>query len=144
MQLIQIGHDGPKVAPIGMGTWAWGDTLFWSYGRDYGEEDLRAAYDASLEAGVTFFDTAEVYGSGRSEQLLGRFAAGNPDEHVVASKFFPYPWRVLRSSLQKRRWRAACGVWGSPACRCIRSTGPFHRAVLPPGCKPWPMRSKRV
>lgn len=61
MQLIQIGHDGPKVAPIGMGTWAWGDTVFWSYGSDYGEEDLRAAYDASLEAGITFFDTAEVY-----------------------------------------------------------------------------------
>lgn len=101
MQLIQIGHDGPKVAPIGMGTWAWGDNLFWSYGSDYGEEDLRAAYDASLEAGVTFFDTAEVYGSGRSEQLLGRFAAANPDEHVVASKFFPYPWRLLRSSLPK-------------------------------------------
>lgn len=101
MQLIQIGHDGPKVAPIGMGTWAWGDTLFWSYGSDYGEDDLRAAYDASLEAGVTFFDTAEVYGSGRSEQLLGRFAAANPDEHVVASKFFPYPWRVLRRSLPK-------------------------------------------
>ncbi len=101
MQLIQIGTDGPRVAPIGMGTWAWGDNVFWSYGREYGEEDLRAAYNTSLEAGVTFFDTAEIYGSGRSETLLGRFAAENPDEHLVASKFFPYPWRVLRGSLSQ-------------------------------------------
>ncbi|QYK50383.1 MAG: aldo/keto reductase [Anaerolineales bacterium] len=101
MQMIQIGPGGPKVAPIGMGTWAWGDNLFWSYGREYGEDDLRAAYDTSLEAGVTFFDTAEIYGTGRSEALLGRFAAANTEEHIVASKFFPYPWRVLRGSLRQ-------------------------------------------
>lgn len=101
MQMIQIGPGGPKVAPIGMGTWAWGDNLFWSYGREYGEDDLRAAYDTSLEAGVTFFDTAEIYGTGRSEALLGRFAAANAEEHIVASKFFPYPWRVLRGSLRQ-------------------------------------------
>lgn len=101
MQLIQIGQDGPKVAPIGMGTWAWGDTLFWSYGRDYGEDELRAAYEASLEAGVTFFDTAEIYGTGRSEELLGSFATANAEEHFIASKFFPYPWRILGSSLPR-------------------------------------------
>jgi len=99
MQMIQIGHDGPKVAPIGLGTWAWGDNLFWSYGKEYGEDELKTAYDASLTAGVTFIDTAEVYGMGRSESLVGKFAAANPGETFVATKFFPYPWRVLRGSL---------------------------------------------
>lgn len=101
MQLIHIGPDGPKVAPIGLGTWAWGDNLFWSYGKEYGEAELKSAYDASLAAGITFVDTAEVYGMGRSESLLGGFIAANPAEAFVASKFFPYPWRVLRSSLRK-------------------------------------------
>lgn len=99
MQLIQIGHNGPKVAPIGIGTWAWGDNLFWSYGKDYGEAELQAAYDASLAAGLTFIDTAEIYGMGRSESLVGKFGAANAGETYIATKFFPYPWRVLRSSL---------------------------------------------
>lgn len=41
------------------------------------------------------------YGTGRSEELLGRFAAANAEEHFIASKFFPYPWRVLRGSLRR-------------------------------------------
>jgi aryl-alcohol dehydrogenase-like predicted oxidoreductase len=49
--------------PMGIGTWAWGDRLFWGYGRDYGEEDLRRAFLAALEAGILLFDTAEFYGS---------------------------------------------------------------------------------
>lgn len=100
MQLIQIGTNGPKVAPIGIGTWAWGDTLFWSYGKDYGETELKAAYDVSLAAGLSFIDTAEVYGMGRSESLVGSFGANNSAETFIATKFFPYPWRILRSSMQ--------------------------------------------
>ncbi|WP_448568582.1 aldo/keto reductase [Thermus sp.] len=85
--------------PMGLGTWAWGDRLFWGYGRDYGEEDLRRAFLESLEAGVLLFDTAEIYGFGLAERLLGRFMAETGKRPYLVSKFFPYPWRLSRKSL---------------------------------------------
>ena len=94
MELIQLGQQGPKVAAIGVGTWAWGDRLFWEYGRGYGKAELRSAFQASLAQGLSFFDTAEIYGLGLSEKLLGEFAAEAKAEIVIASKCFPYPWRV--------------------------------------------------
>ncbi len=96
---IPLGPTDLRISPIGIGTWAWGDRIWWGYGRGYTDTDLRAAFQASLEAGIHFFDTAEVYGLGRSERLLGRFIreAGRPV--VVATKFFPFPWRLGRRSL---------------------------------------------
>lgn len=84
---------------LGLGTWSWGDRLFWGYGRGYRDEDIRKAYDASLEAGVFFMDTAEVYGQGRSETLLGKFLAETQQQVVVATKFMPFPWRLGRGAL---------------------------------------------
>jgi aryl-alcohol dehydrogenase-like predicted oxidoreductase len=71
------------------------------------EASIRAAWDASYEAGVTLFDTAEVYGDGESERIIGRLLAGDPERRsslVLATKFMPFPWKVavrsaLRSSL---------------------------------------------
>ncbi len=51
-----------SVSALGIGTWAWGDRLFWGYGDRYGEAEVEAAFRAAVEAGVTLFDTAEVYG----------------------------------------------------------------------------------
>ena len=86
---------------MGLGTWSWGDRLFWGYGRGYRDDDIRQAYDASLQAGVFFMDTAEVYGQGRSETLLGKFLAETEQKVVVATKFMPYPWRLGRGSLKR-------------------------------------------
>ncbi|MBS3965870.1 MAG: aldo/keto reductase [Truepera sp.] len=94
---VQIGSL-PPLAPLGLGTWAWGDKLFWSYGRDYHQSDLEQTYRVSLKAGVALCDTAEVYGLGKSERLLGAFAQQQPGA-VIASKFFPYPWRASRRQL---------------------------------------------
>jgi aryl-alcohol dehydrogenase-like predicted oxidoreductase len=99
---LSLGRTSLQVSPLGVGTWAWGDRLYWGYGRGYTEADLEAAFQASLAAGITLFDTAEVYGRGESERLLGRFAAGVPGgtpAPVIATKFFPYPWRLRRASL---------------------------------------------
>ncbi len=98
---VALGPTEIRISPLGIGTWAWGDRLFWGYGRGYTDADLQAAFGTSLEAGINFFDTAEVYGRGQSERLLGRFirAAGQPV--VVATKFFPYPWRLRRRSLPR-------------------------------------------
>ena len=86
---------------IGVGAWAWGDRFFWNYGGSYTDEDIEAAFKASMEAGVNFFDTAEVYGQGKSEQLLGRLKKNTEKSVIIATKFFPYPWRLSKGSIQK-------------------------------------------
>ncbi len=57
-----------ELPTLGIGTWAWGDSLFWGYGSDYGEKEVRDAFETAIREGVTFFDTAEVYGLGQSEK----------------------------------------------------------------------------
>ncbi len=86
---------------IGIGTWAWGDKSFWGYGKNFGEEDVKEAFDASLQCGIRFFDTAEIYGMGKSEELLGRFLKGTDSKPIIATKFMPFPWKMDRNSLLK-------------------------------------------
>ncbi|QPZ39555.1 aldo/keto reductase [Paramicrobacterium chengjingii] len=69
-----LGRTGRAVSAVGLGTWQLGAD--WG---DVSEDDALAVLDASAEAGVTFFDTADVYGDGRSESVIGRFRAANPD-----------------------------------------------------------------
>src|SRR5215208_3360727 len=84
---------------IGTGTWQWGDRLMWGFKSNYGEEDVRQAFKASLAAGITFYDTAEMYGFGTSERLLGRFIRETGANVQVATKFMPYPWRLFKGQL---------------------------------------------
>lgn len=78
---------------MGLGAWQWGDRMVWQYGQGYGDEDVHKAFLASVNQGIRFVDTAEVYGSGRSERLLGEFLKQTDQPILVATKFFPYPWR---------------------------------------------------
>ncbi len=86
---------------IGIGTWAWGDRLYWGFGKDYADNEVQQAFTTSVANGITFFDTAEVYGQGRSEQLLGEFIKKTDQKVIVASKFMPFPWRFTRNSFKK-------------------------------------------
>ncbi|MBE9178806.1 aldo/keto reductase [Oculatella sp. LEGE 06141] len=92
-ETIKLGSNGPAVPPLGIGTWAWGDKLFWNYGKDYDEAQLRDAFNAALAAGVNFFDTAEIYGFGESEKLLGQFIKEVNQPVQIATKYIPLPWR---------------------------------------------------
>ncbi len=83
----------------GVGTWAWGDRLVWGFGRGYQEEDLRKVFQFNLDAGINFFDTAEIYGQGRSESFLGKFLRETDKPVKIATKFMPYPWRLRRQAL---------------------------------------------
>jgi len=58
-----------------------------NFGRRLGLDGARAVVDAALEAGITFFDTADIYGSGESERFLGEILDGRSDGVVVATKF---------------------------------------------------------
>jgi aryl-alcohol dehydrogenase-like predicted oxidoreductase len=97
---INLGTSDLYVAPLGVGTWSWGDTLFWGYGQGYGKSDVAAAFHASRNAGITLFDTAEIYGTGTSERILGQLADAVEQPIVIASKFMPYPWRLSAKSLR--------------------------------------------
>ena len=81
MEKRTLGRTGRTVSVIGLGTWQLGSD--WG---DVSEADALAVLGASVEAGVTFFDTADVYGDGRSERLIGRFLearAPGPDITVA-------------------------------------------------------------
>ncbi len=82
MEQRPLGRTGRGVGIVGLGTWQLGAE--WG---DVSEQDALATLDAAVEAGITFLDTADVYGDGRSEQLIGRFLRERPDASVtVATK----------------------------------------------------------
>ena len=97
--MIQLGSTQPAIAPLGIGTWAWGDRLFWDYGKTYDAADLQSAFKTALECGISFFDTAEIYGLGESERLLGEFKRQVDEPVQIATKYFPLPWRFAASAV---------------------------------------------
>jgi aryl-alcohol dehydrogenase-like predicted oxidoreductase len=77
-----LGKSGIEVTKVGVGLWAIGGT-------EWGETDDQESLDmisAALEMGINFFDTADIYGNGHSETLLGRAMKGRRDRFIVASK----------------------------------------------------------
>lgn len=85
--------DVPTAKPwsvIGLGTWQFGSRE-WGYGDEYADREAGRIVARARELGITVFDTAEVYGFGRSERILGDAlrASGGTDDVVVASKVFP-------------------------------------------------------
>ena len=78
---IALAGSDVAIPPLGVGTWAWGDKGTWGmggYDQSLTEASIRDAWEASIEAGVVLFDTAEVYGGGESERIIGRLLAAEP------------------------------------------------------------------
>ncbi|RXH90272.1 hypothetical protein DVH24_032629 [Malus domestica] len=129
---VKLGGSDLKVTRLGIGAWSWGDTSYWNNFQWDGEirnysnvfmmticlektadrkmKAAKAAFDVSVDGGITFFDTAEVYGSRasfgavNSETLLGRFIKERKQkdpgvEVAVATKFAALPWRLGRQSV---------------------------------------------
>lgn len=117
---------------LGVGTWAWGDKHVWGmggYDASLSEQSIREAYEASLRAGVTFFDTAEVYGRGESERIIGRLLAQYHDaalpRPVIATKFFPAPWKLNVKVALVDALRASLDRLGLPAVDLYQLHGPI-------------------
>ena len=90
-----------NVEPLGVGAWAWGATRLWGYGKEYDRGDVGEAFRTSMAAGVTLFDTAEVYGNGASENIVGELVreGGFDGTPIIATKFAPLPYRLGARSL---------------------------------------------
>jgi len=85
---IDTGPETAKISRIGLGTWQFG-SRDWGYGQSYAEQEARVIVRRALELGVTLFDTAEIYGFGRSERILGEAIGGNRESAFLATKIFP-------------------------------------------------------
>ena len=75
----------PKIA---LGAWAWGNDG--TFGNEHKTEDLKPIYDKAMELGLNLWDTAYVYGMGKSEEVLGEFLrTSNREDYVISTKFTP-------------------------------------------------------
>ena len=87
MRYLSAG-TATRISRIGLGAWQFGSAE-WGYGRDYAEQEANAIVRRALELGVTLFDTAEIYGFGRSERILGAAIGEDRDSVFLATKLFP-------------------------------------------------------
>jgi aryl-alcohol dehydrogenase-like predicted oxidoreductase len=97
MEMRKLGRQGLEVSALGLGCLGMSD--FYA-GRD--EAESVATLNLALDRGITLFDTADMYGSGANEELVGRIVRERRDRVVVATKF-----GMVRG--QDGRWRAVCG-----------------------------------
>lgn len=86
MQHRQLGRSGLKVSSLCLGAMTFGDSQGFMKGITSSEAEARRVLDASLDAGIDFIDTADVYSEGRSEELLGRLLEGRRSRLVLATK----------------------------------------------------------
>jgi aryl-alcohol dehydrogenase-like predicted oxidoreductase len=87
MKYLDVDGVG-RVSRIGLGTWQFGSRE-WGYGDSYATGAAKVIVERALELGVTLFDTAEAYGFGKSERILGEALGAARDDVVIATKLFP-------------------------------------------------------
>jgi aryl-alcohol dehydrogenase-like predicted oxidoreductase len=87
MQYRELGRSGIEVSSLAFGAWQIADPEYWGADADV---DAQRTVSVALDAGITLFDTAEAYGKGESERLLGACLGARRPEAVVASKIAPW------------------------------------------------------
>jgi aryl-alcohol dehydrogenase-like predicted oxidoreductase len=134
-----LADTGLTIPPMGVGTWAWGDRGTWGmggYDTTLTKQTITEAFESSVDAGVVLFDTAEVYGRGESERIIGSLLAGDPrraDSVLVATKFMPMPYKVFVRSALLKAARASLSRLGLPSVALYQIHGPIsfrsHAAI---------------
>jgi aryl-alcohol dehydrogenase-like predicted oxidoreductase len=137
MRYVEVG--GARVSVIGLGTWQFGSTE-WGYGRDYDDRVAGEIVRRALEGGINLIDTAEIYGLGRSERIVGRAIRNRRNDVFLATKLFPIGLPLM-TSFRARRSLRRVGVddldlyqlhWPSPLFP-PRSTMPRFKRLLDEG-----------
>jgi aryl-alcohol dehydrogenase-like predicted oxidoreductase len=90
MEYVKLGNSGLEVSRICLGCMSFGDSEIWTHKWVLNEENSRPIIKKALELGINFFDTANVYSLGRSEEILGKALKdyAKRDEVVIATKVF--------------------------------------------------------
>jgi aryl-alcohol dehydrogenase-like predicted oxidoreductase len=83
MEVIELGKSGVNVAQMGVGT------MLWTPNKKYTKEMIFETYNACLDNGLNFFDTAEIYGSGKSEMIIGECLKKDGRKIMISTKFAP-------------------------------------------------------
>ena len=104
MEFKELGKSGIKISAVGLGTWQWGSRE-WGWGRNYGKKEVLEAFQKALEVDINFIDTAEIYGRGKSEQLIGEAIKDHRDEVVIATKV--WPWNLTSGRIFRAANRSA-------------------------------------
>lgn len=86
METRQLGTGGPQISVVGYGAWEAGGT---QWGANASDDDVIASMRVVFDVGMNWIDTAEVYGKGRSEELVARAIAGRRDEVLIFTKVAP-------------------------------------------------------
>jgi aryl-alcohol dehydrogenase-like predicted oxidoreductase len=101
MRYVEVG--GVRLSVIGLGTWQFG-SKDWGYGDEYAGHEAAHIVQRALDMGVNLVDTAEVYGRGNSETIVGRAIAGRRDRVFIATKVLP---TVPTAAMVERHGRAS-------------------------------------
>ncbi|MEM3395130.1 MAG: aldo/keto reductase [Nitrososphaerota archaeon] len=88
MIFTELGRTGLKISQIGIGSWQIG-SKYWGWGREYSEQETIDAIRRAIELGINFIDTAEMYGDGESERIIGKAIKNMRDNVVIATKVWP-------------------------------------------------------
>ena len=101
MDKIKIGASDIETAPLGVGTMAWSNSRAWGYGARLSHVAVQAAFGACLSGGLSLFETAEIYGNGKSERVVGKLFQSATKPAYIATKYAP-----LAHQLQVKEKRA--------------------------------------
>jgi aryl-alcohol dehydrogenase-like predicted oxidoreductase len=123
-----------QVSRIGLGTWQFGSRE-WGYGEAYASGQAGEIVRRARELGITFFDTAEIYGFGRSERILGEALGDERAEVVIASKIFPV---APFPAVVRQRWAGSAkrlGLQRIPLYQIHQPNPLVHDSVTMPGMR---------
>jgi aryl-alcohol dehydrogenase-like predicted oxidoreductase len=108
---MNVNFLSREIPKIGLGTWQFGSRE-WAYGPDYARREAREILLKALDLGVGFIDTAEIYGFGRSERIIGQTLEDRPNLPIIATKLFPIlPIDLIvahRANLSAKRLKTNC------------------------------------
>lgn len=137
LESTTLGRAGPRVSKIGLGAWQFG-TAGWGFGREYGRKEAIDVINAALDMGINLIDTAEAYGHGLSEEIVGEAVRERRDEAIIATKIYPLHLRyggILKAADRSLRRLRVDAIdlyqvhWPNPLVPISRYMKAFQRLI---------------